>query len=316
MQAIFRQRFCFALALLMCLNLVVAWQPFENLLPKASAATTATKTLTFARNSSTLTGSAKLTLVNWQRSLISAKSITVTGYAPNIGNLAKQKQLAMNRAIVVRAKIRSAGATATITVKTALLRISASNTQAADKAVIAITKLKINPTTSPSVSPTASSSPSASSTPTPTALLSGGKFIMNFVDCNAAHKQVIGTTIFYRPAIAPQVNQSSVNLPESATSNEPNNLMNCAITWQDVKVSPGEYRVAIEARCVDILDSEVSGSAACTPAKYSYFDQVTKTRVTLTGSGPEAIESGYRMVIELPATFTESSSLVIETDFE
>lgn len=271
------------------------------------AASPTVRTVTFAKSSSTLNSNAKKLILQWKPSLIQASKITVTGYAPNMGKISAQKKLATNRAIAVTNQLKKIGITATITKNVSLPMASMPTNSNANKASIVVMAFKPSPSASASASASASptSSPSGSPSASPSGspvskFKSSGSFTLDFVDCGRYHKQVVATSITFASTsagIAPVV----VDLPDSNTSHADNNMMNCSIAWNDLELPADTYAVSIQAKCIDILDLDTTGSDACTPSKYLRPDIQTQTSPPLTGSGPTSTDGGYRMSFDLPA---------------
>jgi len=300
----------------------------------AQAVGASARTVTFAKGSSSLTANSKSLLLTWKAPLLNASKITVTGFAPSTGRVTTQKKLATDRALAVANQLKKIGITATITKKVSLPVASTPTSSNANKATIVVTASKPSPSASASASASATASSSASASASPTASPSGspsasasaspnaspsgspvskfkssGSVNLVFVDCGQYHKQVVATSITFASTsvgVAPVV----VDLSDSNTAHADNNMMNCSITWNDIELPADTYAVSIQAKCIDILDLDTTGSDACTPGKYTHSDVVTQISSPLTGSGPLGTSSNYRMSFNLPANIelTQDSS--------
>ena len=270
------------------------------------AATPTVRTITFAKGSSVLTASAKKSLGQWKSSLDLASKITVTGFAPSAGRITAQRKLAIDRALSVATQIKKIGITATITRKVSLLPSSTSKQTQTDKATILITALKPIASPSSSASPSNSASPTSSTSPSASPsessvskFKSSGSIILDFVDCNQSQKQVAGTSITFTSTTS-GADPVIVELTDTNTGHAANNMMNCEITWKDVELQVGNYSVSIQAKCIEIPDSDTSVRDACTPSKYLLPDLQTQTSPPLTGSGPTSASGDYTMSFNLP----------------
>jgi len=280
----------------------------------ASASTS--KTVVFSQSSSTLNATAKQQITSWKSSLNSASKITVTGYAPKLGNRNIQATLAMKRATAVVAQLQTVGIKATFTKKAVLLTVSIKKMQSANKAMIAVTSVKpvIKPSSSPSASTSASpsSSPSASSSASPSISPSAssspssspepgfkfsGAYIFDFVNCNfsdpqAAVRSLRGTSLTLTPS-SPGATPMTFPLSIENTGNADNKLMNCKVSWQGLSVPSGTYRLKVDVACV--LDSDdLSTVEACRPSNYQ--DQIG----SISGTGPTGAGPQFSMSVEYP----------------
>ena len=283
--------------------IVLAFLALSAILGPASSARVAAptvRTIAFSNGSSTLTPSAKRLLVQWKTPLKGAAKITVTGFAPSVRSLTRQRKLATSRAFAVASELKRLGITAIVTKKVSLLSTSASRKINGNKATIVVTSLKPSATPSSSASPTPSSSPSSTpSSPTASTFKFSGTFTLDFVDCNEFQKQVTATSMTLTSS-SNGVEPIVIDLAESNTSHEANNLMNCSFSWANLAIEAGTYAVSIQAKCTDILDSDISDSTACTPGNYRRQDSQSQSTASLVGSGPTGQPGSYTMSIDLP----------------
>ena len=283
--------------------------PAKSAIAESSKTTTRTFTIYFGSNSSALTSAAKTALRKVFETSKSTQGLTITGYAPKKVPVSQQNRLALARANAAKSFLKRLGSKPTATIKTSLLK-SSSSQKIANKATIQVSMNKIVPTTTPSPSVSPTLTPTASPTSSPMLDVSG-RLTLNFVDCNSDHQQVLGKELKFTP-VSVGAEPIIFELPSSSTQAKQNNLMNCTISWNSIPLPIGSYNLSLLAQCFEILDSETSANAACTPNRYGYFDLGAGQPRTLSGLGPVSSDGTVNMELEMPNVISISG----ETDLE